>query len=191
MNVVVTTFASSLALTLAIGSAAAQSAAAPAGKTIGLDAGLALPTGDWSDAVGLGLGALVRFEMPLGGKLVLTGRAGYLQHLSKDSDTGFGGSASSSSSQIPLLGGVRYVLRPDTASTMYGAAELGLDMFRSSVEAGGQSQSDSDTNLALTLGGGYRAGKLDLRAGLLFADVGNLGDSMALMATVGYQLTAL
>lgn len=191
MKVLVTALASSLVLTIAAAGAAAEHTEAPASKMLGLDAGVALPTGDWSDAVGVGLGGLVRFEMPLAGKLNLTARAGYIQHLSKDSDSGFGGTASSSSAQIPILGGVRYVLRPGAPATMYGAGELGLDMFRTSVDVGGQSQSDSDTNLALTLGGGYRTGKLDLRAGLLFADVGNLGDSMALMATVGYDLTAL
>jgi len=52
------------------------------------------------------------------------------------------------------------------------------------------SQSGSDTNVGMSLGGGYRAGKLDLRGALLFPDVGHAGN-LGLMATVGYQLTSL
>lgn len=192
--------ASSVLVAAAATAASAQSsdpaAPAPAAapvrtKIIGVDAGIAMPTGDWSDAVGFGIGALARFEMPLGPGLTLTARAGYIHHLSKDQDTGFGGSASSSAAQIPLFGGVRYAFSQHATTALYGAAELGLDMFRSSVDVGGQSMSDSDTNLGMSLGGGYRTGKLDLRAGLLFADIGEVGDSMALMATAGYDLTAL
>ncbi len=53
------------------------------------------------------------------------------------------------------------------------------------IDANGQSMSESDTNLGMTLGAGYRKGKLDLRANLFFPDVGELGDALGLMATVG------
>jgi hypothetical protein len=155
-------------------------------KTIGVDGGVAMPTGGWGDAAGVGIGALARFEMPWRSKLVITARAGYIHHLSKSLEGMFGGEASSSTSEIPLFGGMRYAFTPK----VYGAAELGLVMFRLANEAGGMSQSNSDTNLGMTLGAGYRAGKLDLRGMLLFADIGEVGDSMAVMATVGYDVTA-
>jgi len=158
-------------------------------KTLGLDGGLDMPTGDWSDGTGIGIGALARFEMPLAPKLALTARAGYIQHLGKDVDTGFG-SGSSSAAEIPLLGGVRYAFSQQPTSAIYGAAELGLVVFRVSVDIDGMSQSNSDTNLGMSLGGGYRTGKLDLRGALLFPDLGHAGN-LGLMATVGYQLTAL
>jgi hypothetical protein len=156
-------------------------------KTIALDGGIAVPTGDMADAAGFGIGALVRFEMPLRDKLVLTARAGYIQHLEKEAEGGLGGEAKSSWSQLPLIGGVRYAFSPK----FYGAAELGLVMVRVSVDIGGESMDSSDTNLGMTLGGGYRTGKLDVRGGLLFPDAGEAGDVMAVMATVGYDLTAL
>ena len=163
-----------LALTLATGGLAV---AEPGARTLGVDGGLAMPTGDWGDAAGVGIGALARFEMPLQPKLTLTARAGYLQHLSKEAN-----GADSSTSELPLLGGVRYAFSGDEVTQVYGAAELGFIMSRISIDAGGQSMSDSDTNLGMTLGGGYRTGKLDLRANLLFPDVGELGDVMGLMA---------
>lgn len=164
--------------------------AASTDKTIGLDGGFAMPTGDWAEGVGFGIGALARFEMPLRDKLVLTARAGYIQHLEKEADGDFGDSKSSTS-QIPLFGGVRYAFSQRATSAIYGAAELGFVMYRVSIDVGGESMSESDTNLGMTLGAGYRAGKLDIRGGLLFPDVGEAGDIMAVMATVGYDLTTL
>lgn len=170
--------------------ATTTTATAAAAKTIGLDGGIAMPTGDWADGVGFGIGALARFEMPLRDKLVLTARAGYIQHLEKEADNDFGDSKSSSS-QIPLFGGVRYAFSQRPRSAIYGAAELGFVMYRVSMEVSGESMSESDTNLGMTLGAGYRTGKLDIRGGLLFPDVGEAGDIMAVMATVGYDLTTL
>jgi hypothetical protein len=77
-------------------------------KTIGIDGGIAMPTGDWGDAVGFGIGALARFEMPIKAKLIFTARAGYIQHLEKE-DT------NTTVSEIPLLAGVRYMFSSTTA----------------------------------------------------------------------------
>ncbi|MEP6655154.1 MAG: hypothetical protein ABJA82_17450 [Myxococcales bacterium] len=56
-----------------------------------------------------------------------------------------------------------------------------------SVEAGGNSASDSQTDFGITVGGGYRTGDLDIRVALHVLDLGNAGDSMALVAGVGYN----
>ena len=161
-------------------------------KTIGIDGGVAVPTGDWADAVGFGIGALARFEMPLREKMTLTARAGYIQHLEKEAGSDFGGGDSkSSTSQVPLFGGIRYAFSQSATSSFYGAAELGFVMYRVSIDVGGDSMSDSDTNLGMTLGAGYRTGKLDVRGGLLFPDVGEAGDAMAVMLTAGYDITTL
>jgi hypothetical protein len=177
--------------TLAISLAVIGTAAADAPKTIGLDGGLAMPTGDWGDAAGVGIGALARFEMPLQTKLTFTARAGYIQHLGVDGPDGAG---DSSTSEVPLFAGVRYAFsgaEEGSSKQFYGAAELGFVIYRVSIDVNGQSMSNSDTNLGMTLGAGYRTGKLDLRANLFFPDVGEAGDAMALMATIGYDLTTL
>jgi hypothetical protein len=168
-------------------------AAPPSDKTIAVDGGAALPVGSYGDVAGLAFGALGRFEMPLAAKLTLTARAGFLSHLGKDGPAGLGGGHASSISvlEIPLLGGVRYALSQGPASEVYGAAELGLIYARVSSEAGGMSSSGSDTNLGLTLGGGYRAGKLDVRGGLMFSNLGHLGDTMGLLVSVGYEVASL
>lgn len=160
------------------------------GKTIGIDGGVAVPTGDWGDAVGFGIGALARFEMPLKDKLVFTARAGYIQHMAKEAGGDVGGDASSTTSQIPLFGGIRYAFKQGATSAIYGAAELGFVNYRVSTDVGGMSMSGSDTNLGMTLGAGYRTGKLDLRGGLYFPDVDNAGDAMGVMATAGYDISS-
>lgn len=187
-------FALSLGLTATLAAASAGTAEADATKTLGIDGGIALPTGDWGDVAGVGFGALARLEMPLQAKLTLTARAGYLQHTSQDGDQG-----DTSTSEIPFFGGARYTFsggdpagEAGKAAEIYGAAELGLVISRFSVDVeGGESMSESNTNLGMTLGAGYRTGKLDLRANLLFPDIGELGDVMGVMATVGYDLTTL
>ena len=156
-------------------------------KTIGIDGGVAVPTGDWGDAVGFGIGALAKFEMPVKDKLVFTARAGYIQHMEKEGDS----DASSTTSEIPLFGGIRYVFSQQATSAIYGAAELGFVNYRISIDVGEESMSDSDTNFGMTLGAGYRMGKLDLRGGLYFPDVDNAGDAMGVMATVGYDISSL
>jgi hypothetical protein len=188
-------------LGLAAGTAAAEDMepatppppAAAKTKTIGLDGGIAMPTGDMGDGVGFGVGVLGRFEMPLRPKLVLTGRAGYIHHMAKEAagvPGGDGGGPEVSVGEILLLGGARYAFSQKPRSAIYGAAELGIVNYRVSFESGGQSMDSSDTNLGMTLGAGYRTGKLDVRAGLFFPDAGELTDAMVLMATVGYDLTS-
>jgi hypothetical protein len=172
----------------------AVAATAAKTRTIGVDAGIAMPTGDFSDSVGFGLGALVRFEMPLRPNLVLTARAGYLHHMAKERDggqvPGGGGGSEVSVGEIPVLGGLRYAFSQKPTSSIYGVAELGFVHYRISLDANGQSMTSSDTNLGMALGAGYRTGKLDLRAGLYFPKADELTDAMELMATVGYDLTA-
>ena len=149
-------------------------------KTIGIDGGIAMPTGDWGESVGFGFGALARFEMPVHPKIVFAARAGSIRHLEKD-DSGI------TVSEVPLFAGARYLFNP----TIYGVAELGFVNYRYAVDVEGDSMSESDTNLGMTLGAGYRSGKLDVRGGLFFPDVDNAGDAMAVMATVGYDISTL
>src|SRR5438132_5983564 len=124
----------------------------PEPKTIGIDGGLAMPTGNWGDGAGIGLGALARLEVPLQPRLVLTVRAGYIQHLGKDGPMG----GSATASEIPLFGGLRYALTQKPGSEIYGAAELGIVVGRVSIDFNGQSMDASSTNLGMSLGGGYR-----------------------------------
>jgi len=162
--------------------AAPETTPPPAASTsakgiIGADAAIAIPFGNLSDVAGIGLGALFRVEYNLIPNLNLTGRAGFIYHLPKDvlgTDVTF--------YEVPILAGVKYAF----ADAFYGAAELGLVWGKISTDAG----SASETNLAFTIGAGYRLNALDLRAGLNIIDLGNAGDSTELMLNAGYNFSA-
>ncbi len=148
------------------------------GKILGVDGAFMLPIGDFGDAAGIGIGALLRFEMALDAKLSLTARAGYIHHLEKNSI---------SFSQIPVMAGAKYML----TDTLYGAAELGFVRAAVSAEAFGMTFEDDETNLAMNLGVGMPVGPLDVRAGLNILDLGNAGESMAVAISAGYNFMAL
>jgi hypothetical protein len=148
-------------------------------KVIGVDGAAVLPVGDWGDGAGIGVGALGRLDIPVLPKLTVTVRAGLVYHMPKDvmgTDV--------STMEIPVLGGVRYAFRPN----LYGASELGLVWIRTSLDGGGMSQSDSNTELGMSLAGGWRSGKLDVRAGVYFPEV---ADAMGMFVTVGYDVSSL
>ncbi len=186
-----------LVLALATASASADpqtSLTASRPDTLGVDGDLALPVGTYGDAAGLGFGVIGRVEHPVAStpELTITGRVGFVYHLSKDMMSPLGGTAGSLTvMEFPILGGVRYDFSRSASGSLYGAAEAGLVVLRASASYNGVDASDSQTNLGMTLGGGYRTGKLDLRGQLFFADLGHAGDSMSIMATIGYDLTTL
>jgi hypothetical protein len=131
--------------------------------------------------------------MPVLPKLTLSARAGLIYHLGKDGGAGGPGGAMVSTQvmEVPLLGGARYAFSQQRTGEIYGAAELGLFVYHVSSDLNGMSSSATNTNLGMTLGAGYRAGKLDVRGALLLPDLGHAGDAIGVMATVGYDLTAL
>jgi hypothetical protein len=150
---------------------------APAGPQmlLGGDAELALPVGDFSKGAGIGIGALLRYEYFVNPKINVTGRTGYIYHLSKDNPLGI----KVNFHTIPILGGIKYAV----TDQIYGAAEAGL--FLNGVSGGGFSSSSTD--FGITLGGGFRTGDLDIRAGLHILDLGNASKSMALVVNAGYN----
>jgi hypothetical protein len=80
----------------------------------------------------------------------------------------------------------------------YVGGELGLNILMASADSGDSSvagagnttSSSSETKVGLNAGGGYRAGKLDLRAAVAFLDLGHAGDSMGILASVGYSFAS-
>ncbi len=84
---------------------------------------------------------------------------------------------------IPILVGAKFTVIPN----VYVAGEIGFFNTHTSIDTPVGTFSGSDTNFGLTLGGGYRLNQLDLRLQLEFLDLGHAGDSMALVASVGYD----
>jgi hypothetical protein len=150
-----------------------------------------IPVGNLSDAASVGLGVFAGARRPIAQQLDVTGRAGFVYHFSKDY---LGGSVGIS--EVPILAGLRYTFVPTADGGLYGGAEIGMSIVFSRASLnnallGGQSTSQTDVKASTTLGVGYQYGKLDARGALYFIDLGHMGDSMAIMATVGYSFAEL
>lgn len=154
---------------------------------LGADFALVIPTGDWSDLSGIGLGALLRFEYRVADNVAITARVGYIGHLSVENSTGFG-TVSSSTSEMPLLfPGIKAIF-----GGAYVAAELGLINLGVSAEIddeafGSGEVSDSEMKFGLTLGVGYEISDVDLRLSLFAPSLEDFGDFLGIMVNVGYN----
>lgn len=167
-----------------------SSTAAAEDMLVGVDGGLVLPLGDWSEVSGLGFGALGRFEYAMDSSLSATGRVGYITHLKKNDHY--------KTSELPILAGLRLGLsgQPDG---LYVAGEAGLVNFTfqrpvagavfGNQAGGDEVRSDSELKFGITGGAGYRSGDVDGRAGLIIVSVGDLEETFGLMVTVGYNFT--
>jgi hypothetical protein len=155
---------------------AATPAFADAQKTLGIDGAFALPVGDYGEVATLAGGALVRLEVPLPSGGFITGRGGVLLH-AVNRDLGM-----TSLTLVPIYAGYRHPF-----GNLYVAGELGLTIGFVTAEAntpfGNASGSDSDTDVGLTVGVGYRSGKLDLRGSLFSPNA----EDVALLATAGFD----
>lgn len=78
-----------------------------------------IPLGSWSDTWGVGIGGLLRYDLPLGGLWRVTGRVGFLQ----TTGTRLGG-LESSWFHVPLIVGLHYFLVPEIG--LYAAIDVGL-----------------------------------------------------------------
>jgi hypothetical protein len=90
---------------------------------------LALPMGDFGDAVGTGFGGSLRYESPIGDNLGFTITAGYLSFSGKDFDFGGTTVTGESTYMIPIQAGLKYYFT-DQQDGFYGQAELGVHMYK-------------------------------------------------------------
>lgn len=153
-------------------------APAPAEKQVafGVHGMVALPLGDFGNGIDAFLGVLASVDYSLQPQLELTGRTGYLHWLVKgDGLTVF---------QIPVWVGARYFLQPGGQGA-FVHGESGINHTRATVDLGGQSGSDSNTEIALNLLGGFRQGNLIAEGGIYVASLDEAGDSLMFGGTVG------
>ncbi len=89
---------------------------------VGVEANLALPTGDFGDAAGTGFGGTAVFLYQLNPNVALTGHAGYIKFGEEVEGVDW--------SAIPILGGARYYI-PMEGSNMkpYVGGQLGFHRF--------------------------------------------------------------
>ena len=151
--------------------------------SVGLE--IALPSGTFGDAAGTGFGASLRYEMPMGDNLGLTGTAGYITYGKKTIDLGGGDTWSYTYSFIPILVGAKYYFT-EQQSGFYGMFQLGVTMLSDKIEETTAAQPalyigniqyqaatpESTTSTTFTgsyltygLGVGYALSNIDLYAG--------------------------
>lgn len=175
MNLSRTFVAAGLAAAVAVPSTALAQGDGGNGATVGFDAALVLPLGDYGDVADLGLGPLFRLEVPVMSKIKITGRTGLLYHLTEIDEL--------TMIFFPVYGGVRYSFGEGHVGP-YVAGELGITFAYFSAG----DESETETELGLTLGGGFRKGALDFR-GALFIPSLDEGD-VGLMGSVGYDFAS-
>ncbi len=142
--------------------------------SLGGEAVLEVPLGNFSAATPLGLGALGVFHYRVIPKLDITGRTGLLVFIPK--------SGGVTLVDWPVLGGVAFRPLAESAATTDGfdvSAELGPN-FLFATQGGG-----SRTSVATRVTAGYSWPSITVRGGLVVNDLGYAGDSFALTASVG------
>lgn len=122
---------------------------------LSVQGGIAIPTGDFGDAAGMGFGGSTTFMYEVSPMLHITGSIGYTTWGPKeDLPEGFDYSFSS----IPVLVGAKYVLGKGNFLP-YVSAELGMHFLSSTVKSSffGQTfeQSDSEAKFGFAPGAGF------------------------------------
>ena len=120
-----------------------------------IGAELALPSGDFGDAVGTGFGASVRYEAPINDNLSWMGTAGFLTFGKKDV-----GGIDISASIIPINAGLKYYFT-ESFNGFYAGAELGINLVKVKAEFGGESDSESSTEFGFAPQVGYHLANFD------------------------------
>jgi hypothetical protein len=162
----------------------------PSRTRIDAEPGFALPLGDLARTTGPALGGLVGGSYVLDSRWDLVGHLGYLAGTSITAIQVAGVSVGSSLSYAPVLAGARYYLLDPGAVRLYLMAEAGaLVVVESETGTGGDSSASS-----VYLGGAASAGMqldvLDLRAGVLTADLGHAGTSTSALMTLGFRFAS-
>jgi hypothetical protein len=181
----------------------APAAAAPAEATpsstkprVHVDAApvAALPIGDLATTTGPALGALLGVSYDLNDRWDLVFHGGYLAGATTSYQLA-GVSVSSSLSYAPLLGGVRYYFVDPGAIRPYAMAEAGAMFVNVSSSAsssvGSAGASGESTYLGTTASVGLQLDILDLRAGLMTADIGHAGTSTSGLLSLGFRFASL
>ena len=114
---------------------------------------ISLPTdSDFQNFAGTGFGVTAQFNYVYSEKITLLGTTGYIKWAGEDY-----GYYSYAYSEIPLKAGAKYYFMDN----VYGLAELGMHMYRFSMDYTGTdyygfgSHSDSNTEIGIAIGVGY------------------------------------
>ncbi|NOX18452.1 MAG: hypothetical protein GXO87_09270 [Chlorobi bacterium] len=138
------------ALVLLAGTTQAQKGA----MAVGVQAGLSLPMGSFSDAASLGFGGMGSFIYGINKSIDLVGSIGYITYTTDVDGWSW--------STIPILAGARYYFG-NGATRFYGLANIGIYASSSTVTVdlgpyfgGSQSYSASSSDFGFSFGGGVK-----------------------------------
>jgi|SRR5579883_629228 len=152
--------------------------------------GVALPLGDLSLATGPALGGFVGGGYTLDDRWEVGGRVGYLWGASTKLQVA-GASIGTSLSYAPVLAAAKYYLLDPGAVRLYLAAEAGAVLVVSSASGAGGDASASSLDFGGAASVGMQIDLLDLRAGVMTADLGHTGTSTSALMTLGFRFAAL
>lgn len=159
---------------------------------VGLQAGAAIPLGDFGDGYKTGFGGQGTFAYHINPMFDVTGSVGYLTWSGKDADYKF--------SSVPVLAGVRYYFGKDKFNP-YVAGELGIHFVTFDVPSifvpgfgtiGGGSESKSYFGFGAGAGFLYKMGpNLDLDVNAKFNNISTEGNSSSYLSIMAGVLIAL
>jgi hypothetical protein len=136
---------------------------------------VALPTGEFGDATGIGFGGFMHLAHRLHPRVAVAATFGVLHHLEE---------AGTQLTEIPLLGGANLYLVEDKALFVF--AQAGVSSLRSSVDVGIGDETETETKVGATLGAGVELGPGWVRAAIALPSVADMGDGFNLLA--GYEI---
>lgn len=140
---------------------------------LGVNAGVALPMGDFGDGYDMGFGGNGLFVYHATPNVDVTGSVGYLTWSGKDALDG------ATFSSVPVLVGGRYLFGKGNFNP-YVAAQLGMHFTTYDVEVMGFSTSGSDSYFGWNIGAGFLMGvgkNMDLDVNVLYNTISSEGSS--------------
>jgi opacity protein-like surface antigen len=158
---------------------------------VGVQAGIALPMGDFGDGYDMGFGGNATFAYHLNPMVDITGSIGYLTWSGKDGDYTF--------SSIPVLVGIRYYFGQGKFHP-YVTGELGMHFTTVDVPSvviygitvGGGSASDSFFGFGAGAGFLYQLSPtLDLDVNAKFSNISSSGGSSSYITILAGVLVAI
>ncbi len=152
--------------------------------SVGADAGIQIPLGEFADSAGIGLSGTVQAEYILTPTLLLSARAGFIYHIEKH-NVQF--------DQIPMLGGVKYSF--DDSFPFYLTVEAGYFIVEKQLPNPGLLVYDASENFGMNqynrfggiLGVGHPFGDFEVGMNLSFWDILHISQRMGIGITVGFN----
>ena len=137
---------------------------------------LAMPMGDFGDAYGIGYGATLGFELPVGDNLGFMAQAGYISFSGKDIDVGPITVETDAAGMIPVQVGLKYYVT-DNQEGFYAGLLTGLHMqsvktASVSLTGGVEEKTELKSNFGVAPLVGYIIGEnidISLRYQMIFA----------------------